>query len=211
MFDVDLSAFVRDARRFIDTFDTPISASTPHIYLSALPFSPPQSLVAKHYQLQFPNTLSVLSGLDQNWPAVVNIFQDYTEDVMSFAFSPDGKRVVSGSKDKTVCIWDAEIGQIVAGPFEGHMNGVNSVAFSPNGKWVVSGSDDKTIHIWDAETGQIITDPLKGHTNEVHSVAFSPDGKRVVSGSESEELRIRSLQTEPAKKISTILLLRQMP
>jgi WD40 repeat protein len=109
--------------------------------------------------------------------------------VWSVAFSPDGKRVVSGSSDCTVRIWDAGTGKLVAGPFEGHTNFVWSVAFSPDGQRVVSGSHDHTVRIWDAETGTLVAGPFEGHTDKVWSVAFSPDGLRVVSGSSDRTIR----------------------
>jgi len=98
--------------------------------------------------------------------------------VTSVSFSPDGKKIASGSKDG-VKIWDTETGKALqTGAW-----GTTSVSFSPDGKKIVSGSKDKTLKIWDANTGQeIIT--LKGHTDRVTSVSFSPDGKRIVSGSE---------------------------
>jgi hypothetical protein len=101
--------------------------------------------------------------------------------VFSVAFSPDGKRVVTGSEYKTAEIWDAESGQEIL-TLKGHSMPVVSVAFSPDGKRVVTGSWDKTAKIWDAESGQDIL-TLKGHSDRVSSVAFSPDGKRVVTGS----------------------------
>ena len=110
-------------------------------------------------------------------------------------FSPDGKRVVSGSEDKTICIWDAQTGHPVLEPLEGHTGSVWSVAFSPDGKRVVSGSSDNTICIWDAQTGHPVLEPLEGHTDWVRSVAFSPDGKRVVSGSSDNTICIWDAQT----------------
>ena len=195
MFDPTLSAFARDARQFVLTFNTPISASAPHIYLSALPFSPPQSLVAKRYRSQFPNTLAVVSGLNQSWPGVVNIFQGHSKEVNSVAFSPDGKRIASGSSDTTIRIWDVETGRMVTSPFEGHTSEVYSVAFSPDGNCVASGSWDKTIRIWDAETGQIIAGPFEGHTGHIYSVAFSSDGKQVASGALDNTIRIWDVKT----------------
>jgi len=46
------------------------------------------------------------------------------------AFSPDGKRIVSGGGDATVRVWDADTGKPVGQPFTGHTNYVNDVAFT---------------------------------------------------------------------------------
>ena len=105
------------------------------------------------------------------------------------AFSPDGRRIVSGSEDQTLKVWDAETGQETL-TLKGHTGSVYSVAFSPDGRRIVSGSQDGTLKVWDAETGQE-TLTLKGHTGAgVTSVAFSPDGRRIVSGSNDMTLKV---------------------
>ena len=190
VFDEKLAAYAQDSSRFVVSFHTPISTSTPHIYVSALPFSPPDCFIAKQYRSQFPNTLSVVSGGDQNWPAVLNIFRGHTDGVSSVAFSPNGRRVVSGSRDCTIRIWDTGTGELIAGPFEGHTYAVWAVAFSPDGTRVVSGSEDHTIRMWDTKAGELVAGPFEGHTYAVLSVAFSPDGRRVVSGSRDRTIRI---------------------
>src|SRR5260370_851423 len=108
-------------------------------------------------------------------------FTALIRSVWCVAFSPDGKRVVSGSVDRTVKVWDAEKGQETL-TLKGHTSTLTSVTFTPDGKPVVSCSKDQTVKVWDAVNGQENL-TLKGHTRSVWCVAFSADGKRVVSGS----------------------------
>jgi len=88
-----LSAFAADAGRFLMHFQIPISTSVPHIYLSALPFAPRNSMVSWCYLPQFSNT-SIITGKDNRWLALINIF--VTKAVSSVAFSSDGRHVISG-------------------------------------------------------------------------------------------------------------------
>ena len=88
---------------------------------------------------------------------------DHEASVLSAAFSPDGKRIVTASEDKTARVWDAASGQPIGEPLKGHEDGVTSAAFSPDGKRIVTASWDKTARIWDAATGKPIGEPLRGH------------------------------------------------
>jgi WD40 repeat protein len=101
--------------------------------------------------------------------------------VYSAVFSPNGKRIVTASTDKTARLWDAETGKPIGEPLSGHEGEVTSAAFSPDGKRIVTSSSDKTVRLWDAETAKPIGEPLKGHENAVWAAAFSPDGKRIVT------------------------------
>ena len=70
----------------------------------------------------------------------------HNDSVNSVAYSGDGKRLVSGSRDKTVRIWNSENGQLIS-TFEGHYSAVKTVAYSNDGLRIVSGSRDTTIII----------------------------------------------------------------
>ena len=121
---------------------------------------------------------------------IAGLLEGHTGSVESVSFSPDGKRIVSGSYDNTLRIWAAESGEAIGAPLRGHTNWVRSVSFSPDGKRLVSGSADDTLRLWDAESGEAIGEPLRGHTNPIYSASFSPDGKRIVSGSWDRTLRL---------------------
>ncbi len=155
----------------------------------------------------FPNAdaSAFLINNNHSVPIVCQIKHD--DSVISLAFSPDGKYVVSGSGDRTARVWEAATGKEIARM--SHDSRVTIVAFSPNGKYVVSGSRDGTARVWETATGKEIArithddsvravasspDAPTGTTyvgsGTVWAVAFSPDGKYVVSGSDDGTARV---------------------
>jgi hypothetical protein len=108
-----------------------------------------------------------------------------------------GHRLLSGSYDATVQVWNPDTGQLIMPPLTGHAGAVFSVAISPDGHRVASGGDDNTVRLWDADTGRPIGSPLTGHTSFVTTVAFSPDGHRLASGSEDYTIRFWPAQPMP--------------
>ncbi|KAF7982120.1 hypothetical protein HWV62_29841 [Athelia sp. TMB] len=177
-------AFVQDGVSFSRVFAQAIAFSAPHIYVSCMPFAPRASTIKQQYALLVPKMLGMKSGMDDRWPALQQMFEGHTGWVVSVAFSPDGRRIASGSYDRSVRVWDAETGALIAGPFEGHTDYVTSIAFSPDGQRIASGSDDGSVRVWHAETGALFAGPFEHNISNVYvmSVAFSPDGRIIASG-----------------------------
>ena len=141
-------------------------------------------------QLWDPKTGKVLSTLDGHaMPA------DMSDDkkVLALAFSPDGTRLASGSKDKTVRLWNLTNGDdgII---LQKHTGWTNVLAFSSDGKMLASGSTDKTVQLWDTATGDPLA-TLTGNTSSINALTFSPDNSVLVSGGADGMIRFWNIET----------------
>ena len=128
-----------------------------------------------------------------------NYFWAFPRPYRLCSYPPRSRWTVHASSrdqlDKTVCIWDAETGTIVAGPFEGHTNHVSFVAFFPDNKHIFSVSKFLStcmIYIWDIETRASVS---WKHASWVCSVAFSLDGKHAVLGSYDTMIYLANAET----------------
>jgi len=101
--------------------------------------------------------------------------------VNAVAWSPDGKRIVSASSDKTIQVWNAVTGNLTF-IYRHYSSAMNAVAWSPDSRRIGAGSNDTTVQVWDAMTrNSILT--YRGHLNYVTALAWSPDGSRIASAS----------------------------
>ena len=114
-----------------------------------------------------------------------SLFRKHALPVFSLAFSPDGRRIASGSvqlaedEPSYIKVWDAMTGEEVLHPRRKTISAL-SVAFSPgDGRWLVAGTEGSAVTVWDATTGEL------AHTFEqspnVWGLAFSPDGRHLAT------------------------------
>ncbi len=119
-------------------------------------------------------------------------FTGHEDEVRALAVSPDGTRIISGGKDRTVRLWDVKTGEMIAVK-DLHTGTIHAIAYQPGGKIVASASADSTIRLWDASLAEQAV--LTAHKNSVNAVAFSPDGLLLVSGSTDLTVRIWDVET----------------
>ncbi|CAE6420853.1 unnamed protein product [Rhizoctonia solani] len=108
-------------------------------------------------------------------------------------FSPGGDRIVSGSNDQTVCVWDVKHGEMALGPLEKTLNDKVPTAYSPSGACIISDSRDGLV-LWDAETGNVVFGPFQ-LCRSIHSASFSADGNFVIVGSTENTLQVMGVHT----------------
>ena len=116
--------------------------------------------------------------------------------VLALAFSSDGTRLASGSKDTTVRLWDTNTGDELA-ILRKHTGWINVLAFSSDGKMLASGGTDKTVNLWNTSTGELLA-TLIGHLNGIAALSFSPDGSTLASGSTDGMIKFWNTETRTA-------------
>ena len=128
-------------------------------------------------------------------------WQAHTDTVRALAFSPDERRLASGSLDGTITLWEVERGaRLWAG---WHTNSVLSLAFAPDGRTLASSGNDAPVRLWDPHSGT----PLETlpHSAPVFALAWSPDGRLLASGDLEGCIRVWQVQkTQPATCVARL-------
>ncbi|KAK6352499.1 hypothetical protein TWF730_009323 [Orbilia blumenaviensis] len=124
----------------------------------------------------------------------MRILDDHTNEVWTVAFSHDGERLATGSKDTTAMIYDVRTWSIVM-TMKQHEGGVAYVSWSPDDTYIVTCSNDRTAKLWDTQTAECLH-TLSKQTEPVTCCAWAPDGKTFATGSVDKSIVLWNLQGE---------------
>jgi len=157
----------------------------------------------------YDDTINVYTT--SNWERT---WSGHSSAITDIAYSPNGDRIVSGSWDRTVRVWDIATGNCLY-IFIGHSREVYSVAYSPQGNVVASRSPDDTVRLWDVGTGYCRS-TLSG-CGSIYDMSFSPSGDNIAFCTEDYRVRLwdvvsgecQSILTGYTRQFSTIKYSRQ--
>jgi WD40 repeat protein len=130
------------------------------------------------------------------------VLRGHRDSVFSLGFSPDGKRLASGSADGSARVWSPESGECLR-TLTGHKGPVQAVAFSRSGRKLATASWDGTARVWSVATGKT-TAVLRGHAGRVLGVAWSPDGKTIATGAMDRSVRLWTATGKPRKSVGSL-------
>jgi WD40 repeat protein len=116
--------------------------------------------------------------------------------VWSVAFASDGRRVLSGSWDKTARIWDAQTGQVLHTHRQSHLSestttGVPFAFFADGGQVLSAGFD--TLALWESTSGRVIHG-FEGHASSMLAIDASPSGAHVLAGGRHGALKLWNVE-----------------
>ena len=105
----------------------------------------------------------------------------HEKSITCVSLSPDGKMIASGSKDKSIRLWDAST-KTLHKTLRGHRRPIFGLTFSSDGSSIASISEDKTVRVWNVATGRR-SHTFKTHSKYPHRISFSPNGETLASSS----------------------------
>jgi platelet-activating factor acetylhydrolase IB subunit alpha len=100
-----------------------------------------------------------------------------------------GLHVVSGSRDKTIRVWQVASAQCVA-VLAGHDNWVRAIRFQPRGKYVISVAEDKSLRLWDLAQQRCVRTVANAHAHFLTALAVHPSLALVATGGVDQDVAL---------------------
>jgi WD40 repeat protein len=117
----------------------------------------------------------------------IYVYTGLTDAVNAVGWSPDGKCIAAGSKDKTIQVWEANSGNHIA-TYTGN-SPVTSLAWSPDSRYIVVGYTEGLAQVWDTRTRNKTVNYTK-HTSSITFVVWSSDKNYIASGSTDTTVQV---------------------
>jgi len=193
----DVLLFLRDANSFVTSSHEAIAHSASHIYLSALPFAPNNSLVRQNFSALFTGLPSIETfGIDCHGGRCVMVLSGH-QIVTSIVYSPNGKVLASSSGfiDSTVRLWDTRSGTEICKPLTSTDGRIERVVFTSDGHSLIAGTSAGSTLQWDVRTGRPHPQLHHQHTKNIQTIALSLDGKLIASAFSDGTISLRSTET----------------
>jgi WD40 repeat protein/serine/threonine protein kinase len=111
-------------------------------------------------------------------------------------FSPDGRLILSVSRDGTARLWEAATGTQVR-QLIGHVGVITDGTFTPDGTRLITTGSDRTVRVWQTESGQELR-RYEGHTDWANSVDITQNAQTFATGSNDLSTRIWRLDANVA-------------
>lgn len=118
----------------------------------------------------------------------------HEDEISCITLTPSGKYAITGSKDKTVRIWNTVTGNCIACLY-GHADTITAIAISLDESLIATGCLDNRVYLWDSSTGDCIK-ILEGHTDIISCIALSSFGDYVISGGGEHDKSVRCWDTK---------------
>ena len=151
-------------------------------------FSPDGAILAADWggRLDFWDTRS--------WAKLREI-QAYDSQILSIAFSPDGRRLVTMAYDRPLKIWDVASGQSVGQPITAE-GPFAYFRISPDGTRLATRSQGGVARVWDALTGLPLSEPFE-HEGPLTDLSFDSHGQFIVTASQDGTAQVWDVQNGP--------------
>ena len=119
---------------------------------------------------------------------------EHTLSIEGLDFTPDSRRLVTGSQDGAAIVWEAETRNRLF-TVNGHTGTVKALAFLEDDKTLISARADGTLRIWETDTGNQQLIPIK-HERSIFCMALSADRKMVAIGGVGNDVHLWNADTK---------------